>query len=102
VARVRIYLAIRRYLSDHSRLSYHRSTCFAFYEHPIIGPKESQRNAGNLAAFGIKNARRSAGEYELIVGGCINQGVAFGSPGRLLDYDAGLSHHAIQLSRAVK
>jgi hypothetical protein len=72
-------------LTGHSGLSYHRSTCFAFYEHPIIAPKESQRNAGNFAPFGIKNAGRSAGEHEFVVGGGIDQGFSFGSPGRLLD-----------------
>ena len=45
----------------------------AFNEHPIIAPKESQRNPGNLAAFGIKNARRSAGQHKLVLRSGINQ-----------------------------
>jgi hypothetical protein len=102
VAKVRIYLAICLFLFGHSRLSYHRSTCFAFYEHPIIAPKESQRNPGNLATFGIKNARRSAGEDELVVCGRVNQGLAFGSPGRLLDDYVAPGHQAIKLARAGK
>src|SRR5881398_2062652 len=53
---------------------YHRSRAFAasffepglsygrriatIHEHSIIAVKEGQRNSGNLAVFGIKNARR--------------------------------------------
>ena len=65
-------------LSGHSGLSYHRSTCLAFYEHPIIGPEESQRNAGNLALFGIKNARRSAGQDDFVVGGGVSEAITGG------------------------
>src|SRR5271157_6533196 len=85
-------------LSGHSRLSYHRSTCFAVYEHPIIVSKESQRNAGNLAVFGIKNARRSAGQDELVFGGGVNQLLPLGSTVGLLDNDVAQGDHAVELA----
>jgi hypothetical protein len=100
VAKVRIYLAIRLFLFGHSRLSYHRSTLFAFYEHPIIASEESQRNPGNLALFGIKNARRSAREYKLVVGSGIDELLAVGSAVGLLDDYIVLSNHVIELAGA--
>ncbi len=86
----------------HSRLRYHRSTCFAFYEHPIIASKESQRNPGNLALFGIKNARRAAGEDELIVGRGIDELLPVGVTGGFLDQNVTFGDHAIELARAGK
>jgi hypothetical protein len=85
-------------LSGHSRLSYHRSSCFAFYEHPIIASEESQRNPGNSALFGIKNARRSAGEDEFVVARGIDQHLPVGSPAWLEDDDIAFGDHVIQLT----
>src|SRR6202171_3826478 len=86
------------HLSCHSRLCYHRRTCFAFYEHPIIASKESQRNAGSSTPFGIKNAGRSAGQDELVVGCRVDQGLPVGPAGGLLDYYVALADQMIQLS----
>src|SRR4029077_18557027 len=91
-----------RQLSCHSRRRYHRSTSFTFYEHPIIASKESQRNPGNLALFGIKNARRATGENELIVSRRVGEGLALGTPIRLLNDDLSSRHHAVQPSRGGK
>src|SRR5579864_5002332 len=82
-------------LSCHSRRRYHRSTSFTFYEHPIIASKESQRNPGNLALFGIKNARRATCQDELIVGGGIDKSLALGMPIGLLDHNVSLRHHTV-------
>ena len=79
-------------------MSYHRSTCFAFYEHPIIAPKESQRNPGNLASFGIKNAGRSTGQDELVVGSRVDEFLAFRLPLGLLKDDVILGDHALELT----
>ena len=86
----------------HSGLSYHRSACSTFYEHPIIASKESQRNPGNLASFGIKNARRSAGQDELVIGRRVDELLSLGPTLRLLDDDVVLGNHAIQLPSAAK
>jgi hypothetical protein len=51
----------RLHLAYHSRLGDGTRTAVALHDDPITAPKQSQRNAGNLAAFGIKNARRAAG-----------------------------------------
>ena len=67
------------HLTYHSRLGNGRRTAVAFNDDPIIASIQSQRNPGNLAMFGIKNARRSAGEDELVVGGGVDQGFA-GAP----------------------
>jgi hypothetical protein len=83
-------------------LSYHRSTRFAFYEHPIIASEESQRNPGNLALFGIKNAGRPAGEHKLVVDGGVDQLLAVGSAVRLLDDYIVLGNHVIELAGAAK
>src|SRR5580700_6173021 len=90
------------HLSCHSRLCYHRSTCFAFYEHPIIAPEESQRNASNPALFGIKNARRSASQYKPVVGDGINQLLSGGSPRGLLDDHVVQGNHVVELSGTCK
>jgi hypothetical protein len=86
----------------HSRRRYHRSTCFAFYEHPIIAPKESQRNPGNLALFGIKNARRSAGEDKFIFGGGVDQLLSIGVPVRFLDENIAFGDHSVELAGTCK
>jgi hypothetical protein len=51
----------RLHLTYHSGLGDGGQTAITFNDDPIIGPKQSQRNPGNLAMFGIKNARRSTG-----------------------------------------
>jgi hypothetical protein len=86
----------------HSRLSYHRTISFAFYQHPIIAPKESQRNPGNLALFGIKNARRSARKHELVLSSRVNQPLAFRTTARLLDDYVPLGNHVVELPRSGK
>jgi hypothetical protein len=47
--------------------------------------EQSQRNPGNLAVFGIKNARRTAAQHKLVVGGGVNQLIADGPTTRLGD-----------------
>ena len=51
----------RLHLTYHSRLGDGRRPAVTVNDDPIIVPIQSQRNPGNLAVFGIKNARRSAG-----------------------------------------
>jgi len=89
-------------LFGQSRLCYHRSTSFAFYEHPIIAPKESQRNPVILPRSASKMLGGPAGEDEFIVRGGVNQGLAVGMPAWLLNDDMALGDHAIQPSGAVK
>src|SRR5439155_19612008 len=48
------------HLTYHTRLTDGWRIAVAFHDDPIIAPKQSQRNPGNLATFGIKNARRPA------------------------------------------
>ena len=57
----------------------------SFHEHPIIRPKESQRNPGNLAVFGIKNARRTASQDELVFGSRIGKLLSVGVASGLRD-----------------
>src|SRR6266852_803147 len=52
------------HLTCHLRLSDCRGCVVAFDQNPTIVSKYSQRNPSNLAMFGIKNARRSAGQHE--------------------------------------
>src|SRR5947207_9973674 len=56
-----IYSGQSKHLAYHSRLGDGRRTAVTFNDDPIIASKQSQRNPGNLAMFGIKNAGRSAG-----------------------------------------
>jgi len=47
--------------------------------------EQSQRNPGNLALFGIKNARRSAGQDKLVIGRGVNQQISRRPPAWLKD-----------------
>src|SRR5208283_5571079 len=68
----------------------------------IIEPIESQRNAGNLASFGIKNAGRTAGEHKFVIGGGVDEGLAFGPAAGLFNHLVALSDYPIQLSWGCK
>src|SRR5215469_15016064 len=48
------------HLTYHSGVSHGWQTAVPFHDDPIIASKISQRNPGNLAMFGIKNAGQSA------------------------------------------
>jgi len=82
----------------HSRRCNHRSACSAFYEHPIIASKESQRNPGNLALFGIKNARQTTCQYEFILRRGVSKSLALGLTVGFLNYHIALRHHVIDLT----
>jgi hypothetical protein len=45
--------------------------------------------------FGIKNARRSARQNELLVGGEVLQALSGRSPGRLRDHDIAICHNPV-------
>jgi hypothetical protein len=59
--------------------------------------KESQRNPGNLATFGIKNARRPAGEYKLVIRSGVNQLLSLRPALGLDDHHIALGDHVIEL-----
>ena len=48
--------------------------------------------------FGIKNARRSAGQDELLFGGCVDQLLTFGASVGFGDDDVVLGHEMVELS----
>jgi len=48
--------------------------------------------------FGIKNAGRTARQYEFVIGGGVDQSLTFGATIGLLDSDSALRNHSIQLS----
>ncbi len=71
----------------------------AFDENPIIVSKESQRNPGNLAMFGIKNAGRSASKDKLVIGGGVNQLISGRPAARLSDHNLVSGNDMVNLSR---
>src|SRR6202043_4007235 len=71
----------RLHLTYHSGLCNGRQTAAAINDDPIIVPIQSQRNPGNFAAFGIKNARRSAGQEKLVICRDTSELVSCGAPG---------------------
>ncbi len=83
------------HLSCHSRPGCCRGRVFAFHEHPIIASKESQRIAGNLAMFGIKNARGTARQDEFVVGSKVLQSLSGRSSGGLRDHDIAIRNNPV-------
>src|SRR3954468_9139402 len=67
-------------------------------QHPIIVTEESQRIAGNFASFGIKNARRTAGESKAAVFRPVDQAVPGTSPLVLLDDNVSSGDHFLQFA----
>ena len=87
------------HLLGYPRLGYGRGGDVAFNHDPIIAIIESQRTAGNLAAFGIKNAGRPASQHKFAVRPCIYKPFAGRPPVRLLDIHVPFRDNPVDLTR---
>src|SRR5579883_954094 len=86
------------HLLDNSRFCHTWGGVSPFHEHPIIVTVESQRIAGNLTVFGIKNARRTTSQGKLSRSGRVDKLVASAPPVRLLQHNISFADNSIKLA----